>query len=208
VERALTEYLDRPELTPAEEKVVATHEAGHALCALHCPHAPAIDRISIGETWRARSARAVRGPGPPLRRHPGTAARQHLHALGGREAEALLLEDLSIGSAHDIEQATETARALVQQFGMGESAVLAVQRYAPADPREPSLPLSENTLKQLDAQVQHILEAQRQRARDILQRERGRLLALRDLLLERKVLDREAFAHLVPSSAPKESVRG
>jgi cell division protease FtsH len=60
----------------------------------------------------------------------------------------------------------------------------------------------------LDAQVRHLLESQRQRARDILQRERGLLLALRDLLLERKVLDREAFAHLVPTAAPKESSRG
>jgi cell division protease FtsH len=56
--------------------------------------------------------------------------------------------------------------------------------------------------------VRHLLDSQRKRARDILQRERDRLLALRDLLLERKVLDREAFAHLVPSLAPKESSRG
>ncbi|MEM9489218.1 MAG: AAA family ATPase, partial [Myxococcota bacterium] len=47
VEHVLTRYLDRPELTASEERVVATHEAGHAVCALNCEHAPPIDRISI-----------------------------------------------------------------------------------------------------------------------------------------------------------------
>jgi cell division protease FtsH len=209
VEQALTEYLDRPELTAAEEKVVATHEAGHALCALHCPHAPPIDRISI----RGDLAGSLGFVQYADRAHRYVVTRGQLldnlcMLFGGREAEALLLEDISIGSAQDLEQATRIARALVQEFGMGGDATLAVQRFAPHDAREPSLPLSNATLEQVDAQVRHLLESQRQRARDILQRERGLLLSLRDLLLERKVLDREAFAHLVPSAAPKESSRG
>ncbi|WNG24848.1 AAA family ATPase [Cystobacter fuscus] len=209
VERALTEYLDRPELTAAEEKVVATHEAGHALCALHCPHAPSIDRISI----RGDLAGSLGFVQYADRAHRYVVTRGQLLdnlcvLFGGREAEALLLDDISIGSAQDLEQATEIARALVQEFGMGEGDALAVQRFAPHDPREPSLPLSNATLEQLDAQVRHLLDSQRKRARDILQRERDRLLVLRDLLLERKVLDREAFAHLMPSAAPKEPPRG
>ena len=43
----MTEYLERPDLTASEELVVATHEAGHAICALHCEHSPPIERISI-----------------------------------------------------------------------------------------------------------------------------------------------------------------
>src|SRR5438067_8045247 len=45
VERAMTEYLEMPELTPKEERVVAVHESGHAVVAMHCPHSPPIDRI-------------------------------------------------------------------------------------------------------------------------------------------------------------------
>ena len=63
--------------------------------------------------------------------------------------------------------------------------------------------LSDATRGVLEAAVQEVLEGQRARARDILRREKDRLVALRDLLLERKVLDREAFAHLAPSAAPK-----
>src|SRR5262249_14374862 len=47
IERALTEWTERPRMTAAEERVVATHEAGHAVCALFCTHATPIERISI-----------------------------------------------------------------------------------------------------------------------------------------------------------------
>ena len=47
VDRALTEWVERPKMTPSEERVVATHEAGHAVAALFCPHSPPIERISI-----------------------------------------------------------------------------------------------------------------------------------------------------------------
>src|SRR5579884_3332395 len=47
IDRALTEWAELPKLTPAEERVVATHEAGHAVCALFCVHSSPIERISI-----------------------------------------------------------------------------------------------------------------------------------------------------------------
>ena len=45
IDRALTEWIERPKMTPQEERVVATHEAGHAVCALFCPHSTPIERI-------------------------------------------------------------------------------------------------------------------------------------------------------------------
>jgi len=57
VEKALSSWAERPNLTPKEEKVVATHEAGHAVAALFCPHSPPIDRKSASaEISRARWA--------------------------------------------------------------------------------------------------------------------------------------------------------
>jgi cell division protease FtsH len=210
VERALTDFLDRPELTPAEERVVATHEAGHAVCALFCPHAPAIDRISIrgdlaGSLGHVRYA-------DPAHRYVVTRG-QLLDSIcmlfGGREAEALLLDDLSLGSAHDLARATEIARELVEELGLGGDGVPVRRFDAPGREAERHA-LSDATRATLEAAVQQVLEAQRTRARDILRREQERLVALRDLLIERKVLDREAFTHLAPTAqAPKkESARG
>ncbi|WP_408890717.1 AAA family ATPase [Myxococcus faecalis] len=203
VERALTDYLDRPALTPTEERVVATHEAGHAVCALFCPSAPAIDRISIRGDLAGTLGFVQYAD--PAHRHVVTRG-QLLDSIcmlfGGREAEALLLEDLSIGSAHDLERATEIARELVEELGMGGDG-LPVRRFDAPGRNADRHALSDATRGTLEAATLDVLEVQRARARDILRREKPRLVALRDLLLERKVLDREAFVHLAPEAAPK-----
>jgi cell division protease FtsH len=200
VEWALSEYLERPELTTAEERVVATHEAGHAVCALFCAQAPAIDRISIrgdlaGALGFVRYA-------DPAHRYVVTRA-QLLDSIcvlyGGREAESLLLDDLSIGSAHDVERATATARALVEQFGMGGDE-LGVRQFAGDEPARDAA-LSDETRAQIERSVRELLERERLRAKQILAAQRDMVVALRDLLLEKKVLDREGFAHLLPQEA-------
>ncbi|MCE9667175.1 AAA family ATPase [Myxococcus stipitatus] len=210
VERALTDFLDRPELTPTEERVVATHEAGHAVCALFCPNAPSIDRISIRGDL-AGSLGFVQYA-DPAHRYVVTRGQllDHICMLfGGREAEALLLDDLSLGSAHDLERATELARELVEELGMGGDGV-PVRRFDAPGRQGERHALSDATRATLEAAVQEVLATQRARARDILAREKDRLVALRELLLERKVLDREAFVHLTPSTVParKESLHG
>ena len=122
IDTAIEQYLDRPKLTTDEELVVATHEAGHAVTALVCKHAPPIDRISIrgdigGALGYVKHARS----GASLRRHVRAAARSDLHAVRrprGRGAD--LLDDISIGSSAAIcTHATQIARALVEQYGDG-----------------------------------------------------------------------------------------
>lgn len=203
VERAMTEFLDRPELTAAEERVVATHEAGHAICALHCPSSPPIERISIRGDL-AGALGFVRYADPAQRY---VVTRNYLLdsicvLFGGREAEDLLLDDLSIGSAEDLSRATATARALVEQFGLAEGTTLALrvfsERPETSDPR-----LSEATRTELESAVQAVLDGQRRRAQRIMQEQRASLEALRDLLLERKVLDAELLSEqgLLPTNA-------
>src|SRR5690606_32614674 len=97
IERALTEWIDRPKMTAAEEQVVATHEAGHAVVNLFCTHAKPIERISIqGDfagalgfvRYQDRANRYVITRGELL---------DDLAILmGGREAEQMLLDDISI----------------------------------------------------------------------------------------------------------------
>jgi cell division protease FtsH len=193
IEDVLTRYLDRPELSSAEERVVATHEAGHAICALHCEHAPPIDRISI---------RGDIGGTLGFVRYADHAHRyvitrgQLLDSIcvlfGGREAEALLLDDLSIGSSDDLDRATAIARALVEQYGMG-SDIVGACRYSSVR-AEKNEPLSDATREAIERNVREVLEAERNRARAILSEHREVVIALRDLLIERKALDREALS--------------
>ena len=191
VERAIEQYLDRPKLTASEELVVATHEAGHAVTALSCRHAPPIDRISIrgdigGALGYVKHA-------DHAHRYVVTVAqlRDTICTLfGGREAEALLLDDLSIGASSDLQNATGIARALVERYG--GSAEAGIGRWVHDD----EAPVSEASRARIDDEIRAILETERRRAKDILATQRPLLVALRDLLLERKVLDRASFAHL------------
>lgn len=201
VERALTEYLDRPELTSEEERVVATHEAGHAVCALYCEHAPPIQRISIrGDLAGALGFVSYADPAHRYVTTRGALLDNICVLFGGREAEAMTLDDLSIGSSQDLDRATSTARALVEEFGLGPDTV-GVRRFFAE--REGLAQLSEETLRALEAGVREVLDQQRTRARALLEEHRQELCALRDLLLERKVLDREALAGLISDGKKK-----
>lgn len=188
VEQALTANLDLPKLTPEEEIVVATHECGHAIVALHTEHSPAIDRISIrgdltGALGFVRYA-------DPAHKYVVTHA-QLIDSIatlfGGREAELALLGQLTIGSGHDLERATDIAQSLVQSFGLQESGSLEVRRFGAKEP------LADKTRERVDDEVRALLERERARARGIIDEHRGELEALRDLLLEKKVIDARAL---------------
>jgi cell division protease FtsH len=198
VERALTEWAERPKMTAAEEKVVATHEAGHAVCALFSRHAPPIERISIlGDTAGALGFVRYQDPAHRYVVTRGELLDDICVLMGGREAELLLLDDLSIGSSQDLHRATQIARALVEEFGMGGEEV-GVCRFLGEENQPPRL--SQGQLEAIDRRVRAILEECRQRAASILRENRSLVETLRDLLLEKKVIDAKTLKTLVTPS--------
>lgn len=200
IDRALTEWIERPKLTPHEERVVATHEAGHAVCALSCEHATPIERISI-QADTAGSLGFVRYQDPA---HRYVVTRAELLddiciLMGGREAEILLLDDVSIGSVGDLERATAIARALVEEFGLGGDGV-PVRRFR--DERTGGRhEVSQQQMHALDQRISEILEAGRQRAVTILREQRELVEMLRDMLLEKKVIEAKSLAALLGKKA-------
>jgi cell division protease FtsH len=97
----------------------------------------------------------------------------------------------------DLRRATAIARALVEEFGLGGDAV-GVGRFA-SD--EKARPLSPARLELLDRRVCEILEDARRRAAAILAENRVAVEVLRDLLLEKKVIDAKALASLAAPGA-------
>lgn len=205
LEQALTANLDLPKLTPEEEMVVATHECGHAIVALHTEHSPSIDRISIrgdltGALGFVRYA-------DPAHKYVVTHA-QLVDAIatlfGGREAEEELLEHLTIGSSHDLERATVLARNLVENFGHRlhgqNSEHNALDRLEVRDFGGEQPNLSERTREALDASIRALLEREQARARRIICEHRDELVALRDLLLKQKVIDAKTLKAKVPDA--------
>jgi cell division protease FtsH len=100
----------------------------------------------------------------------------------------LFLEDLSAGSAQDLERATEIARNLVERLGMAEQADVAVFLRRREGPD-----LSDGARAQLDGATVRILDEQRDRARRLLEDNRELVIALRDMLIEHKVVDRKTL---------------
>jgi cell division protease FtsH len=202
VERALTEYLEMPELTPKEERVVATHESGHAVVALFSPHAPPIDRVTI----RGDTAGALGYVRYQDRQHKFVVTRNEMLdtitvLMGGREAEALLLDDLSIGSSEDLRRSTIIARTLIEELGMGGDETGVVRfNHEEKQTRHPQL--SEEQKAALDRRVRAVLEEGRERAAALLRDNRAVLETLRDLLLERKTIDAKALRELLPAADP------
>ena len=124
-------------------------------------------------------------------------------AMGGREAEELLLDDLSIGSEGDLIQATHIARMLVEECGMGGddmtvfNVIDQVKQTRHFD-RWPQL--SEEHRAALDRRINELIRDARKRAADILCANRDVLIALRDLLLDKKVIDAKGLSQFKPST--------
>jgi cell division protease FtsH len=205
VEKALSSWAERPQLTAAEEMVVATHEAGHAVAALFCPGTPPIERITIrGDLVGALGFVSYADPAHRYVVTKGQLEAQICTLFGGREAELLFFDDLSIGSGSDLDRATDIARALVEEFGMAGDAV-GVRRIAPGPGERRADPLSDAMKARMEGEVQRILETQRQRAKQILTEHKELVRTLRDLLVEKKVLDRETLATLLPKTPGHEA---
>jgi cell division protease FtsH len=201
IERAMTEYIEIAELTPKEEGVVAVHEAGHAVVAMHCPHSPPIDRITI----RGDTAGALGYVRYQDRQHKFVVTRNEMIdtitvLMGGREAEALLLDDLSIGSSEDLRRATIVARALVEELGMGGD-MTGVVRFNQDEKSQRHPHLSEAQRSLLDKRVREVIEECRAKAAAILREQRAVLESLRDLLLVKKTIDAKGLGEMMAAKA-------
>ncbi len=198
VERGLTEYVDRPQITEAEQWVVATHEAGHAVVSLFLEHSTPIERISIqGDAAGALGFVRYQDPHNRYVVTQGKLLDDLATLMGGREAELLFLNDVSIGAAGDFEHATAIARALVEEFGLG-GAEVGPRRYRLNDQhRSRQRDLAPEQLAALDRSIHAILTEASQRARRLLEDNAALVETLRDLLIEHQVIDAKTLARTV-----------
>jgi cell division protease FtsH len=180
--------------------------------SLFCPNRPPIERITIrSETSWAPGY--VRYKDDDSRRI-GLTRSQMLDDLcvlyGGIEAERLLLDDVSTGAAgSDLERATRLAHFLVELGGMG-GIEIGLRQFSALDTGQRFRGLSEEQLAALDREVNQVIQEARQRAAAILRENQALLVAMRELLLEKKTLDAQALTQMTnkPGSSPRAAARG
>lgn len=198
IEKALTEWIDRPKMTKAEEWVLATHEAGHAICSLFCKNTPNIERITIesDNPWAFGYVQHQ----DHVNRYIQTRGYYFdaiVVALAAREAELLLLDDVSLGAVQDIQTATAIARDMVEVHGMGGPSV-GVERYRDDyHPEQRRHGLSEAQKETIDRAIHEILEEGRKKAVEILTENKALIETLRDLLIEKRTIDAKTFRELI-----------
>jgi cell division protease FtsH len=201
-----------------EKRRVAYHEGGHTLVALSVKHADPVHRVTI--IPRSIGALGATLQLPTEDRYLMT--REELLdricvMLGGRGAEEVVWGNVSTGAQNDLERATETARQMVCRFGMSES--LGPQTYGrPVGARFLDTPVtlgeernfSEETARTIDAEVKAIINAQHERALQILRDRRDVLERLAKELLEKETLeqhDLDAMVRTQPERVPRAITR-
>ncbi len=191
-------------LSDEERRLVAYHEAGHALVGLTVPDADPLHKVTIIPRGRALGLTAYL-PEEELHKYTKRSIESRLAmAYGGRVAEELVFgpEKVTTGAAQDIQQATNIARRMVTQFGM--SAVIGP--IAVGD-REQEIflgrevvqrrEISDRTAQIVDEEVKNILTRAYGEAARIVSERRAALDRLAAALLERETLEREQVEMVV-----------
>jgi cell division protease FtsH len=178
-------------MTDADRRRTAYHESGHALVGMLVPGADPVRKISIIPRGQALG---VTLSTPETDRYGY--AREELIAkikvaLGGRAAEQVVYGDVTTGAESDIQNLTQIARGMVARWGMSDK----IGPIAVADGQQdgfllPGAPhVSPGTQERVDDEVRRIVDEAEDDVTELLGRERRRLDALAEALLERETLD-------------------
>lgn len=181
-----------------ENKLVAYHEAGHAVVSRYLPTQDKVHQISIVPRGMAGGYTMYRPTEDKSFRSKTEMEESIVSLLGGRVAEKLILDDISTGASNDIERATAISRAMVTKYGMSEK--LGTITFG-ADQEEVFLgrdlahakEYSEETAAIIDEEVKKIVDAGYEKAINILSEHVDKLHAVAKVLLEKEKIDGEEF---------------
>lgn len=195
-------------ISPAEKKVIAYHEIGHALVAAMQKHSAPVHKITIiprtngalGYTMQISENDSVLMTKEEL-------FNKIVTMTGGRSAEEVVFGSITSGASNDIEQATKLARSMVTRLGMTEefdmmATEVVVNRYLGGDA---ALQCSETTAGKIDAKVLALIKEAHAKARTILQDNRDKLDVLAQYLLEKETITGEQFMALLQQEQAKEN---
>ncbi|UCC41693.1 MAG: ATP-dependent zinc metalloprotease FtsH [Candidatus Aminicenantes bacterium] len=188
-------------ISEEEKKSTAYHEAGHALVAALIPEADPIHKVTIIPRGLALGLTQQL---PLDDRY--TYSKDHLEAqlsvlMGGRATEILLLGKTTTGAASDFERATEIARKMVCQWGMSDLGPLTFGERDDLVFLGKDLAMhknfSEKTSEHIDEEVKKIINRNFDRAKELLEKNRSKLIKIAEALLEKEILSSEEIEAII-----------
>ena len=181
-----------------ENKLVAFHEAGHAVVSHYLPTQDTIHQISIVPRGMAGGYTMYRPDEDKNFMSKIEMEESIVGLLGGRVAESLVLDDISTGASNDIERASKIARDMVTKYGMSDS--LGTITFGSGQEEvflgrdwTQTRNYSEETSAKIDEEVKKIIDNGYNRAKEILTMHSDKLHAVANLLLEKEKVDGEEF---------------
>jgi cell division protease FtsH len=197
-------------ISEEEKRIVAYHEAGHAVVANSLPEADPVHKVSITSRGMAGGYTIM------LPEEDRTLmSRKKLYAdmvglLGGRAAESIVFDDITSGASNDLERVTRMARSMVTRLGM--SSELGPMVYGQKEEmiflgREISeqRDYSEDVAKQIDIEVRKLVGEAYEQSKAIVNQYRDKLDTVAQRLLEVETISREEFEEMFPPPVPKNS---
>ncbi|MDI7275280.1 MAG: AAA family ATPase, partial [Anaerolineae bacterium] len=185
-----------------EKKIIAYHEAGHALVHASLPEADPPNKVSIIARGMALGYTLAPPQDDRYLQSRGKLEAQVAGMLAGRAAEELVFGDVTTGASDDLERATKMARVMVTQYGMsntlgprtfGQKEELIFLGREISEQRD----YSEKVAQEIDQEIRDIIVRSYNRAMEILRNKRDRLEALAARLIERETLEGPELQALV-----------
>ena len=210
LEDAMVKVLMGPEkksrvITEKEKKLVAFHEAGHAVVSKCLPTQDPIHQVSIVPRGRAGGYTMHKSNEDKQYISKSEMSERIVVLLGGRVAEKLVLNDISTGAQNDIERATKIARDMVTKYGMseklgpmtfgtGQDEVFLGRDFAQ------TRNYSEEVAAQIDSEIKAIVDKSYIKAEELLKENMSKLQSVAEALIEREKIEGPEFDELFANS--------
>ena len=200
-------------ISDKEKKITAYHESGHALLFHLLPDVGPVYSVSIIPTGIGAAGYTMPLPERDnMFNTKGKMMQDIVVSLGGRVAEELIFDDITTGASQDIKTATETARAMVTEYGMSDAVGL-INYTSGSDEvfigRDigHSKPYGEGIAAVIDQEVKRIVDGCHQEARRIITEHLDELHACANLLIDKEKITREEFESIFPEKTENEKLR-
>ncbi len=236
--RHIDEAIDRRIAGPArttrqlnehERKVIAYHEAGHAVIGLKHPYSDKVQKITIIPRGQTGGHVLMTPEEDRFLLTKNQLFARIVGYLGGRTSEEVFFDDVSTGAQNDIEVATRIARLMVTEFGMSDLGPIQYERdtgsvFLGRDYTSSQKNFSQQVALEIDKAVRKIIEQAHDKAREIIEENREDVILIAETLLDRETITAEqidrllkdrkldepkqaAIASVVLTEKPKEEVK-
>jgi len=174
-------------ISPEEKKIIAYHEAGHAICGWFLEHAHPLLKVTIVPRGSAALGYAQYTPKEQYLYNTDQLIDQICMTLGGRASEDIFFGKISTGASNDLQQITKIAYSMVTMYGMNEK-VGNISFYDPQQENYFTKPYSEETGKMIDHEVRLLIDNAYIKTKALLTEKRGEVEKLAKELLVKEVL--------------------